>query len=257
MADLVDIAGSGSETAEAAVGVAAAESSQRNPRRPNWRTALGVTVGIGFMVGVGALMSMQSPLSIAAITIEGASADLQPQVAAALGAAVGDSFGSVDTGGASDRIVAIDGIDGAEISWTWWNTLVVAVDEQTPAAVVVSPAGFNVVDATGSVIRTVAARPAALPLIESGDDASREVALALATQIPPELIGQVDAVIAEGTRSVTLRLTSGATAFLGAPTDLEAKFRVIGQLSAVGASQLNVSVPGRPAVKGLPAPPKP
>ncbi len=232
-------------------------SSRRKRLRPSWRISAGVAVAAVLVTGtIG--MSTNSPLAIGAITIDGASADLQPQVAAALGVAVGDSFASLRADEAVDRIVSIEGIDGAEFDWAWWNTLAVIVSEQTPAAAIAaSTGGFVVVDAQGGEIRSVPERPAGLPLIEAPDAAARAAALFAASRIPPEMLGQIDAVIGEPAGSVNLRLASAATVHLGDPTDrLAAKLTIALQLASTGAASINVTVPERPAVQGIPAPPR-
>jgi hypothetical protein len=65
-------------------------------------------------------------------------------------------------------------------------------------------------------------------------------------------------VIGSSAESVSLRMASGATVVLGSTQDLPQKFLLASQLLAgTGASTVNVSVPQRPAVAGIPEPPKP
>ena len=242
------------------VGVAAA--SQPKPRRRlprrlrSWRFALAAVLLAAAAVGAYFLMSMQSPMGISAIAIEGVSPDLQPQVVAAIGAEVGEPFSSVDAAAATQRITAIEGVRGAKLGWSWFNTLTVTVAEKTPVGIVQSPTGqLVVVDAEGQSIRVVPQRLPGLPLIETGAADARRTALAVAPQIPEALRPQVDAVVVSSPNAVAVRMTSGATATLGTPTDLAKKFALVQQLLPTGAQQINVSVPERPALQGIPVPP--
>ena len=74
-------------------------------------------------------------------------------------------------------------------------------------------------------------------------------------QIREALRPQADAVVVSSPNAVAVRMTSGATATLGTPTDLAKKFALVQQLLPTGAQQINVSVPERPALQGIPVPP--
>lgn len=218
-----------------------------------WAIAAGAA-GTALLFGAGLLMSMQSPLAIGSVEVVGAGPELAPAVASAVGDQEGQAFSSVDASEVQQRVAQIEGIAGADVGWTWWNTLTVSVREQTPVGVTADAQGaFIVIDPSGDRIRTVPARPAGLPLIEAqGGAAAQAAALLVAGQLHPDTLGGVDAVAATGARAVELRLGSGTRVVLGAPEDLERKLLLAQQLSPSGAAVINVAVPDRPALSGLP-----
>jgi cell division protein FtsQ len=231
----------------------------RKPRLARWQKAALAGGGLALVLVGGVGMSMQSPMPIGSVVIVGGSPDLQPQIASAAAAAPGQSFASVDAGAARERIVAIEGIESADLRWSWWNTLTVEVLEQTPVGLQPAPAGgFVVLDSAGEQIRTASERPAGMVLIEAGTADGRAAALHVAQNLPTDLRALTDAVIGSSAESVSLRMASGATVVLGSTQDLPQKFLLASQLLAgTGASTVNVSVPQRPAVAGIPEPPKP
>lgn len=226
---------------------------------PRWQRLLIGAGGLGIIAGTAFCMSMQSPMPIGSVVIDGASPDLQPQVASALGIADGESFRGVDTAAAAERITAIEGISGAELRWSWWNTLTVSIDERTPAGVLADPSGaFIVVDSQGAAIRTVPARPAGLIVVQAGDQAMRVEGLLAAQQVPAELAAAADVLVVEGSQAMSLRMLNGATVILGGAGEMPLKLQLAQQLLAgTGAQVVNVSVPDRPAVSQLPPPPAP
>lgn len=229
------------------------------PRPRRWQWLLIGAAGAGLVAGAVFCCSMQSPMPIGSVVIEGASADLLPQVSSALALTDGQSFSSIDESAAVQRITAIEGVRGADLQWSRWNTLTVRIDERAPVGLFVDGNGaFVVVGADGVPIRTVPARPAGLLVVQAGDDARRALGLQVSAQVPAELVAGADAVVVDGPQAVSLRMQSGATVVLGDAEDLAAKLRVAQQLLAgTQAKVINVSVPDRPAVSDLPPPPRP
>lgn len=227
-------------------------------RLPRWQRLLLIAGGIGIVVAAGVGMSMQSPLPISTVVVQGASADLVPQITSELAITPGQSFASLDSGAVQDRVAAIDGVEDVGLRWTWWNTLTVAITEQEPAGLLADGSGgFLVVDSQAATIRAVAARPAGLIVVEAGNAEDRVLGLQVARQVPADIAPAVDAVVVGGPEAITLRMASGATALLGGPQDAAVKTRLAQQLlTGTGAGAVNVSVPQRPAVGQLPPPPK-
>ena len=238
------------------LGEPAGPRNGRPRRRRRIRVLVGAALAVGVLAVVALLTSLHSPMSIAEVQIQGASADLRPQVAAAVGAVPGDAFTSVDVGAATASIEAIEGITGADIAWAWWNMLRITVEEQSPTAVVATGDGFAVVDIAGSSIRAVPKRPAGLPLLQATTEEGRTAALTATQRIPEDMAAAVDVVMATGPNDVTVRLASGAEAVLGDATQIPEKFAVLKKLIPTGAEKIDVSVPERPAVQGLPPQPE-
>ena len=232
-------------------------SRRRTLPRPS-RRVLAAGAGSAVLLAAGLLItSLQSPLAIGALTIEGAGPDLQPAVAATIPVAVGEPLRTVDPDALSAQIGALDGVASASVGWAWWNTLSVVVVEQTPVGAVASRGGFTVLDAAGEPIRQVAQRPAGLPLIEAPSPAARQSALGAAQQLTPGLLGQTDAVIVSAGGALQLRLTAGGTVEFGSVDDLSEKLALLEQLLPIGAQHYNLTVPERPAVQGIPEPTQP
>lgn len=239
-------------------GGAGRHRSRRKPL-PRWKRLLIGVGALSVVAGSAICMSMQSPMQISSVVITGASADLQPQVASALAISDGQSFSAVDVGAVKQRITAIDGIKGADLHWTWWNTLTVDVNERTPVGLLADPSGaFVVVDADGAAMRTVPARPTGLMVVQAGDDAGRAQGLKVAQQVPADMAAAADSIVVDGPEAISMRMLNGATVLLGGSGDVAAKLQLAQQLLAgTGAKVVNVSVPQRPAVSDLPPPPKP
>jgi hypothetical protein len=62
-------------------------------------------------------------------------------------------------------------------------------------------------------------------------------------------------VVAQGPRALSLELVSGQRVVLGDTTELDRKLALAEALAATGAQGIDVSVPQRPALRDLPAPP--
>lgn len=230
---------------------------RRRLRRPSWRVLAAGTVVCGTAAGTLLLTSLQSPLGVAEVVVEGAGPTLQPAVATAVPDVVGQPFRSVDLAAVAAQVRAIEGIDAASVEWAWWNKLSVVVREQKPVAVVATPAGFRVLDAEGDPIRSTGQRPAGLPLVEAANPAGQEAGLEVVRQVPDALLPQTDSIAVSAEGTVELRLTSGSVADLGSTQRVAEKLAVLGQLLPVGAERYSVVVPERPALQGIPAPAEP
>lgn len=133
------------------------------------------------------------------------------------------------------------------------GTLVIHVVERTPLGVVVSPAGFDVVDAAGVVLESSPARPAALPLLQLDGDGLEGTGFAAMAEVlvalPPEVLAQVDSITARTRDDVTLTLTGSVQRVVwGSAADSDRKALVLAALlarfSASGPGEYDVSAPG-------------
>lgn len=238
-------------TAEA---VAAPEPSGRRRRRPPWRVLAGGALGVSMIGGAVLLTSTQSPLAVAEVSVQGAGPTIRPAVDAMLPDAVGQPFRAVDGAALADRLQRIEGVRDASVSWTWWNTLTIEVQEQAPVAVIEVPDGFQMIDAQAEPVRTVAEAPLGLPLLQADKTADRLAGLQVIDAIPGGLLPQTAAVRAAEGR-VEVLMTSGAVADLGRPERLSEKFDILKQLLPLGADGYSVAVPERPALQGVPVEP--
>ena len=133
------------------------------------------------------------------------------------------------------------------------GTLVIHLVERTPLGVVVSPAGFDVVDAAGVVLASSATRPEGLPLLqvdEEGPDGSAFAAMAeVLVALPPAVLAQVDSISARTRDDVTLALAaSDQRVVWGSADDSDRKALILSALLArfagSGPGEYDVSAPG-------------
>jgi cell division protein FtsQ len=133
------------------------------------------------------------------------------------------------------------------------GTLVVHVVERTPLGLLVTPGGFDVVDAAGVVLETSASRPAALPVLQvdsegvEGRGFSAMAAVLLA--LPPDVLARVDSITARTRDDVTLALAgSDQRVVWGSAADSNRKADILAALLAQfggsGPGEYDVSSPG-------------
>jgi|HubBroStandDraft_2_1064218.scaffolds.fasta_scaffold198638_1 cell division protein FtsQ len=173
------------------------------------------------------------------------------EVQAAAGIAAGTPLARLDEGAAERRVERIPQILSAQVSRSWPDTVVIAVRARTPELAVASPAGFELVDIDGVVVRTVPARPAGMPLLDSppgrlrGSPAVRAAVLVL-DSLPAgvrDRVTAVTAVTAVGPGIVSLRLRGGITVRWGGTADEAAKATELAALLRAGARYIDVSSP--------------
>jgi len=133
------------------------------------------------------------------------------------------------------------------------GTLVIHIVERTPLGAVVSPAGFDVVDAAGVVLESSPARPAALPLLQVDEQGTAGTGFAAMTEVlvalPPDVLAQVDSITARTRDDVTLTLAGSAQRVVwGSAADSDRKALILAALlsrfAAAGPGEYDVSAPG-------------
>ena len=138
-------------------------------RQRRLRAALPWAVGAGVLLVVGGLIWMVygTPVlgvrEVEVIGTDGADAGRRCEQAAAVPA--GSPLARVDLDAVRDRVQALAAVDRATVSRGWPGTVRGRGVERTPvAAVRARRAAFALIDAEGVAFRTVARRPAGLPL---------------------------------------------------------------------------------------------
>jgi cell division protein FtsQ len=243
----------------------------------------GTTTLVLIAAGFGVL---RSPLlRVRHVEVVGASRTPVAQVVAAAGLA-GHRL-MIDVNGRSGAVDHLPWIATARIHRSWPGTVVVTVTERRPVAEIGAPA-VELVDATG---RVVAPAPVgtALPRIEFGTvsgpgDASAtgggpaaggpaaggpaggtpipggpgtqlpagyRPGVTVAAALPGALASKVVAVVVLGGGAVGLRLSGGASAILGDPTDLGPKLEAVLTLVErvqIGTGTIDATVPTAPVL---------
>jgi cell division protein FtsQ len=245
----------------------AAEAMSRRRRR-----VAGFTVFAFLLVASGAA-ALFSPLSsVSTIQVIGAKRTPAAEVRAASRLAEGTPLVRVDEAETTARIAALPWVEDVRIERRWPRTVVVTVEERTPAAVAPCQAGTNatcLVDAGGRVLAPVSSDPkaaAGLPRLAGVPVAGPPGAtvaeatqgpLAVAVALPEALRPLVAGVRGEGAE-VALdlqapgRTDSPPVVRLGGadriPEKLTAAATVLARTSVNGLAVLDVRVPESPAL---------
>ncbi len=199
-------------------------------RRTIWLVSLGITAALAGFVLIGAY----SPL-MALKTIEVVGADRVPsaEVQAALGEQLGTPLPLVDFTKVRKELSRFTLIRSYVTESRPPGTLVVRIVEREPIGAVVTPAGFDLVDAAGVVIQSGTERPAGYATINARSGAGStgfQAAAAVIMALPDGIRGQLDTVTAATKDDVTLTLVGGARVVWGSAEKSEYKAVVLAAL---------------------------
>lgn len=162
----------------------------------------------------------------------------------------GTPLARVDVGAVARRIEReLLPVADVRVRRVWPSTLELQVTERTAVAAVRQPdERALLVDAEGVGFAQEQAVPGDLPLLAvarpSPDDPATLAGLAVLTEIPPWLGGQVAVVRAEGPSAVQLVLDDERTVVWGAPGDALTKATALGALLEMPGTFFDVSAPG-------------
>jgi cell division protein FtsQ len=178
----------------------------------------------------------------------------------------------IDPAVSANHIEALPWIQSARVSLHWPDSVSVAVTERRPvAAVLVGGNGLGVsgktahmwvlVDASGRVLADTGARPAGLLTLDvpaapgspgTALAAADEPGVAVAASLPATLARRVAVIDVDAQSGVTLGISGGLEAVIGAPDELRAKYIALASVLAgaplQGGEEIDVSVPQEPAV---------
>ena len=152
----------------------------------------------------------------------------------------------VPTGEIESRVTALPQVASATVTRAWPDTIVIDVVRRAPVALVAVTGGYDVVDASGAVIRTVPSVQEGVPVVQA-TGAGLEAAIAVARELPEQIRRKVVTVEASTRNDVTLMLRDGAQVMWGSAEDGAFKAEVLQTLFQVDARWYDVSAPGVPA----------
>jgi hypothetical protein len=223
--------------------------------------------------GVGAL---HSPLfRVRDVTVVGSTHTPRSEIVAAAGLA-GNRALMLDAGSTVARraVEALPWVGTVSFARHWPWTVVVTVRERTPAAVLAVAGGTDVVDASGRVLEVLPGRERqpALPVVEGaqGALAGRSVSpadgttgaqldelLSAAATVPESLAGRSLRLAYSPRQGLVAYLGAAKTVvMLGDPAEMAYKWAVLAELASrvalAGYSQVDLTVPQRPALSPLP-----
>ncbi|MFF5055517.1 cell division protein FtsQ/DivIB [Micromonospora sp. NPDC000663] len=209
-----------------------------------WAVAAGVLAVAGLVawtvLGTGLL-------GVREVRVEGAALVTPVQVRDAVGVADGVPLARVDLAAAARRVGELAPVERATVSRDWPGALVVRVTERTPVAAVPQGESFTLIDRGGVAFRTVARRPAGLPLVKvarpAGDDPDTRAALEVLVALTPQLRAELVDVTVEGLARISLRLRGDRTVVWGDATRGTDKARVATALLGEETDRIDVSAP--------------
>lgn len=186
-------------------------------------------------------------LGVATITVRGERTVSTEQVALAAAIPVGTPLARLDTAAAAARVSRLPAVASVQVQRSWPNTVVVTVTERTPVAVVARGKVYALVDAGGTLYRTVPTRPVGLPLIQVAEarpgDPTTTAALTVAEALTPQLRERLTAVVASSAQRVEVRLRDKRVVFWGPADDSPRKARIATALLGQFGTRIDVSAP--------------
>jgi cell division protein FtsQ len=219
--------------------------------RVRWRAAFFVLAGAGVIAAVAWALLGSRLFVVRSVAVTGGTRALPAsQVAAVADVPLGTPLSQVDTAAVARRVETIRQVASASVSTSWPDGLHITVRQRTAAvAVRMSGGGYDLVDATGVIVRWSKARPASLPLFATSlagtalrGDASLATAAAVLRELPAWLSHSVASVTATG--PVTLRLRDGKTVVWGGTDRAAEKDRELAILIRDPVRYYDVSAPG-------------
>jgi cell division protein FtsQ len=219
-------------------------------RRIGWLTGFAIVAVVGILIATAVFSPI---LALREIRVDGTSR-LDPAVIQdAVAGQLGTPLALLDDGRIREELGQFTLIRSYATELVPPGTLVIHIVERSPLGFVVTPAGFDVVDAAGVVLESPAARPAGLPELTVGTDGTTGTGFAAMTQVllalPPDVLAQVDSITARTRDDVTLTLAgSGQRVVWGSASNSDRKAAILAALlarfSGSGAGEYDVSAPG-------------
>ena len=215
----------------------------------------------------GAPRSSRSPklLVVRSVVVTGTHLVPAAQVRAAAAVPSGQPMIRVDTAAAARRVEAITQVQSAQVSRSWPDRIVITVRERTAALAVAvavpaaggassssgTVAGYDLIDASGVVVRSVTAKPAGLPVYwpAAGSGALRgspsvAAVVTVLHELPAPIAWLVSVVSASSPQNVTLGLSDGITIVWGDTTRAAEKATELAALMRTHMHYYDVSAPG-------------
>lgn len=222
-----------------------------------WLIALLVIVPIAAALGWLALFSPWLAVSQVQVTVSAAPEAAGPltpeEVQAVAEVQVGTPLLRVDTGAIQERVAALPAVESVTVSRSWPDAIVIDVVRRTPVALVASGSAYDVVDASGAVIRSVPLVEKDLPVVTATGDGVG-AAVAVARELPEEIRSKVVSIEASTRNNVTLILRNRSEVMWGSADEGAFKAEVLLTLFQVDAKYYDVSAPGVPATSDTPRP---
>jgi len=219
-------------------------------RQRRLRAAMPWAVTLGVLLAVGALAWVvygTSLLGVREVRVVGTDSLTPSQVEEAAAVRMSEPLARVDVDGIRARVQALPAVERAVVSRGWPSTLEVQVVERTPVAAVPVGEQFSLIDAEGVAFRTVAKRPAGLPVVRLAApgpaDINTRSALVVLSSLTAELREQLVSISVPAPAQVSLGLRRNRTIVWGDDTESEKKAQVATALLERKGDTIDVSAP--------------
>jgi cell division protein FtsQ len=222
----------------------------RRARRRRLRAALpwAVVAGVVAVAGLAAWIVLgTSVFGVRQVRVAGTEILTPAQVIDAAAVPMSRPLAGLDLAGVHDRVAALPPVERVRVVRSWPDTVVIEIVERTAVAAVPQDGRFAVVDGSGVVFRSVAERPADLPIVRVADprpdDPATRAGLAVLGALTPQLREQLAEVTVGGPARVSLRLRADRTVVWGDASQNDLKARVATALLTREGNTIDVSAP--------------
>ena len=215
-----------------------------------WKAAFFVLAVVAIIAGVTWALLGSKFLVVRSITVNGAPDIPRSQVITAAGVRAGTPLIRISTGTVARRVEQLTLVESARVSRSWPNAITITIVERTAALAVREPAGWDLVDRFGVVLRQVQSRPHGLPRLRTSTapDLLRGnpavfAAATVGRELPARLAAKVRSIAAPTADTVTLYLRHGRTVVWGDASQTAMKARELAILMRGRAHYFDVSDP--------------
>lgn len=209
-----------------------------------WLAAL---VALALAALVGWVVYGTSLLGVRAVAVRGNSLVTADQVRAAARVPAGAALASIDLRAVAARVRTLAPVRVATVTRDWPSTVVIAVAERVPVAVLRRPdKRYDLIDAAAVVFATVPAR-GALPVVQltapGPDDPTTVAALRVLASLTGVLRDQLVTLVATAPTRIRLELAGSRQVIWGDASQNETKARVATSLLSRPGKVIDVSAP--------------
>jgi cell division protein FtsQ len=229
---------------------------RRARQRRAWRPALVVAVVVTVVTGV-VWAALASPLiRVTKVTVNGTSRLTVADVVAIAEVPMGSSLLTVPVTSITKRVAAIPAVARVRVERHWPHTVVIAVTERVPVAVLAGAGAGELLDRTGVAFAAGGSTPPGLAVIRvtqpvpGAGGAAAQAAVRVWTGLPRSLRAQLMQIDAPSPDGVDLHLTGGRTVVWGSAAQMQAKLLALTALLTQHATVYDVSTPTVAVTRG-------
>ena len=215
-----------------------------------WKAAFFVLAVVAIIAGVTWALLGSKFLVVRSITVNGAPDIPRSQVITAAGVRAGTPLIRISTGTVARRVERLTLVESARVTRSWPNAITITIVERTAALAVREPAGWDLVDRFGVVLKQVQSRPHGLPRLRTSTapDLLRGnpavfAAATVGRELPARLAAKVRSIAAPTADTVTLYLRHHRTVVWGDASQTAMKARELAILMRGRARYFDVSDP--------------